>query len=299
MIKFLQNNAYSILLLCACIIVFGLGFVGYQITRDVLVIYKNRLVTEVGTQVSPQMKIESSGAQSAKHMTKDDIEEIVKNYILKNPSAIIDSLESMQANTAKEQNEKNTFKIKNKQADLFDTTKLPYSGNPNANIKIAIFQDYRCGYCKKANAVVDHLLQSDDDVLVVYHLLPILGPESLYAAKAALSVHKIAPNKFKDFHKAIMLSQISDESSVDKVLEAEGIDLSQIKKEMQDKEIGEQIKSSYDLASDIGVNGVPAIIINDQLFPGAIDLESLKKLVAEAKNKNIQNRPEADTPSAE
>ena len=297
MIQFLQKNAYNILLLCACIIVFGLGFVGYQITRDVLVVYKSRLVKEVGTQTSPQIRIENSDSHAQNTLTKADVEKIVKDYIMKNPSIIISSLESMQTNKIKEQNEKIAFKIKDKERDLFDIGKLPYSGNPDADVKIAVFQDYRCGYCKKANAAIDGLLQGDGDVLVVYHLFPILGEDSVYAAKAALFVYKNAPHKFKDVHEALMKNQVNDEKNINNILEANGIKLSQLKEEMAQKEMEEQLKNSYDLASYIGINGAPAIILGDQLFPGAVDLETLKKLAADYRSKKSEKLHEDKMPA--
>jgi protein-disulfide isomerase len=297
MIKFLQKNAYNILLLCACIIVFGLGFVGYQITRDVLVVYKNRLVKEVGTQVSPQMPIENADEKAEKPLTRVEVEEIVKEHIMNNPSVIVASLESMHTNKIKEQNEKIALKIKEKQSELFDTSKLPYSGNPEADVKIAIFQDYRCGYCKKANVAIDGLLQADGDVLVVYHLFPILGADSVYAAKAALAIYKNAPHKFKDVHEALMLNKVNDESNVNKILEANGIKPSLLKEAIQQKEAEEMLNNSYDLAKYMEINGAPAIILDDQLFPGAVDLETLKKIIAEYRSKNAKKPLEEKIPA--
>ena len=38
-----------------------------------------------------------------------------------------------------------------------------------------------------------------------------------------------------------------------------------------------------ELAQAIGVNGTPAFVIGDELAPGAIDLATMKRLVAQAR----------------
>jgi protein-disulfide isomerase len=282
MIKFLQKNSSNILLLCAFIIVFGLGFIGYQITRDILIVYKKHQVQESQTQFGSQASIEPQ-------LTKNDVENTIKEYIMNNPGIIVDALESLQASKLKEQNEKIALKIKAKQAELFDLSKAPYFGNQKADVKIVSFIDYNCGYCKKANTALNEIVKLDPNVVVIYHLLPILGDGSEYMTKVALSVNKIAPDKFKAIHDALIENKITNKDDVAKILEANGLKFNEIEDEIEHNTFKEQLDLSTALAKYIGIKGVPGIIVDDQLFPGFLDTERLKEVINEFRAKNAPN----------
>ena len=60
--------------------------------------------------------------------------------------------------------------------------------------------DYACPYCKASNPHVDQLLKEDKGLRVVYRELPILGPDSLTAARLSLEASKAG--RFAQFHDA-------------------------------------------------------------------------------------------------
>ncbi len=61
-----------------------------------------------------------------------------------------------------------------------------WKGAAKPEVTLVEFFDYACPYCKASNPVVDRLLQEDKGLRVVYRELPILGPDSVTAARLSL-----------------------------------------------------------------------------------------------------------------
>ena len=73
-----------------------------------------------------------------------------------------------------------------------------WKGAAKPEVTMVEFFDYACPYCKASNPAVDRLLQEDKGLRVVYRELPILGPDSLAAARLSLEASKLG--RFAQFH---------------------------------------------------------------------------------------------------
>jgi protein-disulfide isomerase len=212
------------------------------------------------------------------------IEQVVRDYILKNPETIVESLrgyEEKHRQAADEQAEKAI--AVNRDALVSDPTS-PIAGNPNGNVTIVEFFDYRCGYCKKVVPSVQELLKTDKNVRLVFKEFPILGPDSVTASRAALAAWKIAPDKYLPLHLALMESRGEmNEARVLETAKKVGVDTDKLKAAMADPAIKATLDRNMDLARTLHVNGTPAFIIGNQLVPGAIDLGNLREMVAAAR----------------
>jgi predicted DsbA family dithiol-disulfide isomerase len=62
-----------------------------------------------------------------------------------------------------------------------------------------------------------------------------------------------------------------------------GLDVERLKKDMADDAIARQIKGNIDLGAEVGVRGTPMFIIGEDVYPGALQYEQLKKAVEEAR----------------
>ena len=145
-----------------------------------------------------------SAAEALSGAQQEQIEAVVREYILKNPEILVESLRG--------------YEEKHRQATEEDAKKAmppiatrwkkiqphPVAGNPQGDVTIVEFFDYRCGYCKKVLPSIQELLKTDKNVRVVFKEFPILGPDSVIAAQAALAAWKIAPDKYLPFHLALM-----------------------------------------------------------------------------------------------
>jgi protein-disulfide isomerase len=224
-----------------------------------------------------------AGPAAAQTATPDvpAIERIVRDYLLKNPEVILEAIENLEKKRTENAQGAAKAAIAERRAELVDDPDSPIAGNPNGDIAIIEFFDYRCPYCKQVVPTLAQLLKEDPKLRLVHKELPILGPDSVVATRAALAARK--QNKYHPMHAALMRTRALDEASILKLAAEQGLDTARLKADMQSAETDEIIERNRRLARALNITGTPAFIIGDALVPGAIDLRALKSLVAEAR----------------
>jgi protein-disulfide isomerase len=213
---------------------------------------------------------------------RQEIEQLIHDYLIKNPDVLIDALRGAEAKLNREADAKAAQALKDRHREIFDDPATPVGGNPKGDATIVEFFDYRCPYCKQVQPAMQKLLQQDPQLRIVYKELPVLGPVSVKAAHAALAARK--QGKYDAFHTEMMAArgQIT-EATIDKVAASVGLDLDQLKKDMAAPEVEQAIKRNLKLADALDIRGTPAFIIGEQIVPGAVELETLKDMVANAR----------------
>jgi protein-disulfide isomerase len=211
----------------------------------------------------------------------DAVNALIRDYIARHPDAIFDALQSV-AHTRQTESSKQAIAT-NRQL-LFADPMSPIGGNPQGDVTLVEFFDYRCPYCKEVEPSLEALIAHDGKLRVVYKEFPILGPASLYAARLALAAR--AQGKYDEFHRRMIGTKGSiDNQTVDRVATAAGIDLQQVKEAESAPDIDELIRRNYALAQSLQIDGTPAFVIGDQLIQGTVDIDTLKQLIAEARKK--------------
>jgi protein-disulfide isomerase len=132
-----------------------------------------------------------------------------------------------------------------------------------------------------AERVID-VARKDGKVKVVFREFPILGPDSVFAARAALAAQR--QGRYVEYHVALMrLKDKLTEELVFRTAQGVGLDVERLKKDMASPEISRHLEKNADLAEELNIRGTPAFIVGNQLVPGAIDVPTLEKLIAEAR----------------
>ncbi|MCE3255305.1 MAG: bdbD 1 [Rickettsiaceae bacterium] len=232
--------------------------------------------------------IKSSGLDSDQSIKNvGDVEKVIAKWIEANPEAIIQSVVSMQQKAA-EKNQKDAKKnISSKKNDLLKNKNDPVYAPKGYDVSVIEFFDYNCGYCKKAQAVVEELVKQDKKVRVVFKELPILGSSSVELAKVSIAVSLIDAEKYLTFHAALMKSNVSSKKEAIEIAKSLGVDEKKLEKTLESKksEIESQIKANQELASSIGIGGTPAFVIGEELIPGAVDIATLKEKISGERKK--------------
>jgi predicted DsbA family dithiol-disulfide isomerase len=76
-----------------------------------------------------------------------------------------------------------------------------------------------------------------------------------------------------------------DEATVFKVAGSVGLDIDRLKRDMAAPEVEQTIKANLDLADALDIRGTPGFVIGEEIVPGAVDLGTLKQLIAQARKK--------------
>jgi len=212
------------------------------------------------------------------------IEAIVKDYLLAHPEVILQAVESMQKRDVAQAEAKVQGYLKAHSADLRHDANSYVGGNPDGDVTVVEYFDYRCGYCKKVHPVVAELLKSDKNLRLVYKEFPILGPQSKTAAVAAVAALRLDAGKYLGFHNALMSARGDlDTQAILDIAAESGLDPKALSKAMQDPEISGVLARNYRDAKALGINGTPGFIIGDAIVPGYINLAQMRDLISEAR----------------
>ncbi len=217
-------------------------------------------------------------AQEKSLEEKAAFEEAVREYLLKNPEVIIQSLTRYQELQALQEQEQKQLAVVDNLEELHNAPDSPVLGNPEGDVVLVEFFDYRCPYCHKAASLIKTLIDEDPNLKVVMKEFPILSPESTIAARAALAAHK--QGKYAEYHFALMdnpkdLSQNRLRALADNL----DMDLEQFSEDMKSTETGEAILRTRQLAQRIGANGTPAFVIGSQSVSPGTSYETFKQLI--------------------
>ncbi len=223
--------------------------------------------------------------ETFKTMEKEKLEQAIRAYLLEHPEVIIEALEKYEAQERSAQEKAAAAALIAQKDKLFDHPMTPISGNPNGDVTVVEFFDYQCGFCKRSLNTVLDVLRSDKQVRVVWKELPILGPASEFAARAAMASDK--QGKYEEYHIAIMSSRgrLTPEK-VMRLASKVGLDVERLKRDMEDPKITAYLQETLQLAQTLGINGTPGFVIGNKLIPGAIDSTRMHELIAEARNQS-------------
>ncbi len=219
---------------------------------------------------------------------KAAIEEMVRDLLIKkDPDIVMMAAQEAQSRQEKAVLEKGKKSLGENRDKVFNDPTSPVGGNPKGDVTVVEFFDYQCGYCKVAQNTVSKLVAEDKNIKLIYKEFPILGQDSLKASKAALAAAR--QGKYQKFHDVLMSKKerISDEAINSAAKEA-GLDVEKMKKDAASEEIGKIISANVDLGTMIGARGTPTFVVGDQIFPGVMELEQFKKVIAETRQGSIK-----------
>ncbi|SEW35430.1 Protein-disulfide isomerase [Aliiroseovarius sediminilitoris] len=214
----------------------------------------------------------------ADELDEGRIKELALEAIRENPSIIMEAVSILEQQKATDIEAARADVLTNQRNLLELDPNAPVLGNPDGDVTVVEFFDYNCPYCRRAMDEVQGLLEDDADVRLVYREWPILGEGSVFAAKAALAARE--QGKYEAFHWALMgMSGRAEEASVMRIASEVGLDIDQLRRDMQAPEIEEHISTSMNLAQSLGFNGTPSFVIGDELVPGFVEKSQLVEIV--------------------
>lgn len=213
---------------------------------------------------------------------KAEIRKLVREYLIEHPEVLNEAIDAMQAKETKAKDAKREAVVSARKDEIFNPKEATVIGNAKGDVTVVEFFDYNCGYCKSMFQAIMETLKEDPKVRLVLKELPILGPSSLTAARAALAARK--QGKYREMHLALLSHKgaLSDESVMGAAKGA-GLDMKKLEADMKDPEIQAIIAKNRNLADELGIDGTPAMFVGSAFVPGAIQKDHLMELIADAR----------------
>jgi protein-disulfide isomerase len=155
-----------------------------------------------------------------------------------------------------------------------------WKGAAKPQVTLVEFYDYACPYCKASNPSVDRLLKEDKGLRVVYRELPILGPDSVTAARISLAASQAG--RFGQFHDALWAAGRPAPDTIATAAQAAGVAATP----NNDPAVDAELKRNFTLAGELGATGTPLFVVGNRVMNGAVGYDALKQAIEVARSKS-------------
>lgn len=209
----------------------------------------------------------------------------IRAYLLDNPEVLMEAISVLEQREREAQLANDLALAQAYEDELLNDGHSWVGGNPDGDVTIVEFLDYRCGYCKRAFDEVEALLANDGNIRFIVKEFPILGEQSTLASRFAVAVLRIEGDAaYKDVHDALMTMRTDvTMSALVQMSDAFGLDTAAISAEMQSEDVSRVISENRALAQALAISGTPTFVIGDQLVRGYIPGDQMELVVAEAR----------------
>lgn len=228
------------------------------------------------------------GKEARADKFKGKFDEKIAGYIKENPKVLIDSVEAYYkaqqgadagagaaapAPTPKVASPDLIKKI------VSDKTNYPL-GKSDAKFVIIEFFDYNCGWCKRTSKAIDEALQTKEGANIRWYLIdtPIFGEASELISRYVLAAGK--QGKFAEMHRAaINATSKLDEAGLIQLAGGLKLNIDKLKTDANSQAIKDKLEGNKAYARELNINGVPMLIVDGKINPGALFGDKLDEAV--------------------
>ena len=209
--------------------------------------------------------------------------EEVRAYLMDNPQVIMDAVAVLEQREQAAQAQADLSLVSDNADELFNDGYSYVGGNPDGDITLVEFLDYRCGYCKRAHGEVAKLLETDGNIRLVVKEFPILGEQSVLASRFAVATKKVAGG---DAYKSVTDALMSVNGDITirtlkQIASGYGLDGDAIEARMNDEDVTNEIRRTRALATRLQISGTPTFVLEDELLRGFLPYDQMQALVDE------------------
>ncbi|MGP6086233.1 DsbA family protein [Antarctobacter jejuensis] len=210
----------------------------------------------------------------------------VRSYLLENPQVIMEAVAVLEEREKEAQLAQDESLVATNMERLINDGYSWVGGNPEGDVTIVEFSDYRCGFCRRAHPEVEELITGDGNIRLIVKEFPILGEASMVSSQFAIATQIVAGDEaYKMVHDALItLEGNPGNGPLRRIAETLGLDADAIMAEMGSDEVNRRIADTRDLARAMNISGTPTFVFGDQMVRGYAPLATMQEIVAEARD---------------
>lgn len=211
------------------------------------------------------------------------LREEIRAYLLDNPEVIMEAVAVLEQRQAQAQAQNDVELVKANEQALFEDGHSWVGGNPEGDITLVEFMDYKCGYCKRAFPEVNDLLEFDGNIKLIVKEFPILGQQSELASRFAIAaLQALGDEAYAQIHDALMVfSGDITQTALNRMAEGFGLDAAAIQAQMDSDAVTQVIAENRALAQRLNISGTPSFVMEDQMLRGYLPLDEMQRVAAE------------------
>ncbi|WP_299838767.1 DsbA family protein [uncultured Paracoccus sp.] len=242
-----------------------------------------RLIAALMLTATPVMAFDISA------MTEDEKAAFgvaVRDYLMANPEVLIESINVLEERRAADSAQNDKLLVSQFKDELFEDGHSWVGGNPEGDLTVVEFIDYRCGVCRQFDQEVQDLVEADGNIRFIVKDFPILGQDSDTSARFAVAVKQIAGDEayVKAHEELITLRSGATLEALTKVAEDIGVDAEKVLAAMNSDAVSEVLRANRQLGEKMAIQGTPTFVIGDELLRG-VPQAGLTATVAEIRAK--------------
>ena len=238
-----------------------------------------RLLILLFTSIAFTVAVSAQQSQPGSDLDPEFVEK-VREVLLTNPEILEEAFNALQEKRMTEANAARGAAIADNRELIFDSENQVVLGNPDGDVTLVEFFDYNCGFCRRAVADMLQLLETDPNLRIVIKEFPILGPGSLEAARVAYAVNRVAPERYLDFHLAIMDAPgQADHTVALTAVKDIGLPVDEIEALSAPEEADLALQEVQAIGQVLQISGTPAYVIGNEVIEGAVGLASLREKI--------------------
>ena len=243
--------------------------------------YCRNLITLLFLALSLPFSVAQAQTPAFTESQKGALQEIIKDYLLKNPEVIQDAMIELEKRQKDSEQKARARITQDKSGPLFTAKHNVSFGNPKGDVTIVEFFDYNCGFCKRALVDLQRIVAEDKNVRIITKDFPVLGQGSVEAATVAVAAkQQLSPEKLWAFHQKLLTvrGQVGKQQAMDAAKEV-GADMAKLTKDMESAAVRAAIEENVQIADALGLTGTPSYLVGDDIVVGAVGFDSLKSRV--------------------
>ncbi|MCA2010926.1 DsbA family protein [Cereibacter sphaeroides] len=217
---------------------------------------------------------------------RDALRGEIRAYLLDHPEVIFEAVAEYERRQQTAQADMDLALVQINAEDIFRDGHSWVAGNPEGDITLVEFMDYRCGYCRRAQPAVEELIGTDGNIRLIVKEFPILGPQSEIMSRFAVAVQQVGGDEpYESVHNALMAWE-GDVTPDD--LRAIASDLSldadAVLAAMNGDEVTAVLQANHALAQRLQISGTPTFIMGagdeGEMMRGYLPLDQMQAAVS-------------------
>lgn len=207
----------------------------------------------------------------------------VRSYLMDNPEVIMEAVNVLEERQQQAQVQADLSMVTDNADEIFNDGFSYVGGNPDGDITLVEFLDYRCGYCKRAHGEVAKLLETDGNIRLIVKEFPILGDQSVLASRFAVATKQVAGGEsYKALNDALMT--VNGDVSLPMLRRLGttlGLDTAAIEARMDSPDVTEEITRTRALAQKLRITGTPTFVVHDEMLRGYLPYDQMMEMIKE------------------
>ncbi|MFC3169273.1 MULTISPECIES: DsbA family protein [Paracoccus] len=208
----------------------------------------------------------------------------VREYLMANPEVLVESINVLEERRVATEAQNDVTLVASNHDAIFNDGHSWIGGNPEGDVTMVEFIDYRCGYCRKFNDQVHDIVKDDGNIRLILKEFPILGPESETSARFAVAVKQVGGDEaYVQAHEALMaLRGAPSPEALREIASDIGLEPDEVMNTMNAESVTAVLRDNRQLAERMAIMGTPTFVIGDTLLRG-MPAEGLEPSVAAAR----------------